>query len=137
MANLKPCPFCGETQFIDIYGIYDQNGDEIGSHITCGGCMAHFRVEDAVNRDEVIAGWNRRAEGIPPQPEETVECIMCGETLTEDDLTELRDMGEQYHHEKGCFLCPDCWDCFRRMDPEEQIKMAVVNGWKEVAHDYE
>lgn len=220
MGKLKPCPFCGEEQFIDIYGIYDQNGKEVGSHITCGGCMAHFRVEDAADRDEVIAGWNRRLEekpsqqqwisvedGIPPEhetifarfygtdkwrsamfrmmsddvrvvkvfrdgtrrvhhdhtvdgvwdserkgpgfghvthwmanpelPEEeqTIECVMCGETFTEDDLTELREMGEAYHREEGCFLCPDCWDSFRRMDPEEQMKMAMVNGWKEAQHE--
>ena len=64
-----------------------------------------------------------------------IECVMCGETFTETDLTELREMGEAYHREEGCFLCPDCWDSFRRMDPEEQMKMAIMNGWKEVNHE--
>lgn len=70
-----------------------------------------------------------------PEEEQTIECVMCGETFTEDDLTELLEMGEAYHREKGCFLCPDCWDSFRRMDPEEQVKMAMVNGWKEAQHE--
>lgn len=46
-------------------------------------------------------------------------------------LTELLEMGEAYHREKGCFLCPDCWDSFRRMDPEEQVKLALEWGARE------
>ena len=60
--GLKPCPFCGETEFIDIWGSYDQNGDATEHHITCGRCMAHFSVEDAIDRDDVIKGWNRRPD---------------------------------------------------------------------------
>ena len=67
-----------------------------------------------------------------PEAAPMIECVMCGETFTEDDLAELREIGEAYYREEGCFLCPDCWDSFRRMDPEEQVKMALVNGWKEV-----
>lgn len=60
--KLRECPFCGEQKFIDIYGIYNNEGQEIGSHITCGGCMAHFEFEEATCREDVIAAWNRRAE---------------------------------------------------------------------------
>lgn len=63
--------------------------------------------------------------------DEKIECAICGEPYSSDDLKELTDMGEHYHQEEGCFLCPDCWDSFQRMDPEEQAKIAIVNGWKE------
>lgn len=69
-----------------------------------------------------------------PQTDKEIECVMCGETFTEDDLAELREIGEAYHREDGCFLCPDCLDSLRRMDPTEQLKMAIMNGWKEVDH---
>lgn len=70
-----------------------------------------------------------------PELPKVIECVMCGETFTEADLVDLREMGEAYHREKGCFLCPDCWDRFQRMDPEEQLKMAMVNGWKELRRE--
>lgn len=60
------------------------------------------------------------------------QCRGCGETFTEADLVDLREMGEAYYREKGCFLCPDCWDSFQRMDLEEQLKMVMANGWKEI-----
>ena len=60
MIELKPCPFCGEKRYLDVYGIYDQNGSEIGSHITCGGCLAHFEYEEATCQEDVVAAWNRR-----------------------------------------------------------------------------
>ena len=49
-----------------------------------------------------------------------IVCRMCGEDFTEGDLDDFRDLGEQYHWEKGCFLCPDCWDEFQRLTLEEQ-----------------
>lgn len=64
-----------------------------------------------------------------------VKCVMCGDTFTEADLAELREIGEAYHREKGCFLCPDCWDSFQRMPLEEQARVAITNGWKEVKHE--
>lgn len=69
-----------------------------------------------------------------PEKDGVFACVMCGDTFTEADLKELDDMGERYHREDGCFLCPDCWDSFQRMDPEEQAKMAIMNGWKEARH---
>lgn len=60
---------------------------------------------------------------------ETWTCKQCGERYTLIDLEELNEMGESYHCEEGCFLCPDCWDSFRRLPLEEQAKAALTNKW--------
>lgn len=52
-------------------------------------------------------------------------CKGCGETFTDADLRDFRDMGEAYHREKGCFLCPDCWDDFQRLTLEEQAAILL------------
>ncbi len=57
-----------------------------------------------------------------------IECTMCGDTFTETDLAEFQDMGEAYHREKECFLCPDCWDAYQRMPLEEQARVALTQG---------
>lgn len=101
-----------------------------------------------VHHDHTVDGvWDAERKGPGfghvthwmPNPELPVNgdimCVICGETFTETDLAELREMGEAYHREEGCFLCPDCWDGFRRMDLEDQVKMALVNGWKEIRHE--
>lgn len=31
-----------------------------------------------------------------------IVCRMCGEDFTKGDLDDFRDLGEQYHWEKGC-----------------------------------
>lgn len=54
-----------------------------------------------------------------------VRCARCGDIFTTADLNELREMGEAYYLEKGCFLCPDCWDAFQRMSLEEQAQAAI------------
>ena len=36
------------------------------------------------------------------------------------------EMGETYYLEKGCFLCPDCWDMFQQMHLEEQARAAIL-----------
>ena len=100
-----------------------------------------------VHHDHTVDGeWDTKRKGTdvfgrviywmanPELPEE-IECVMCGETYTSDDLKELDDMGEHYHREEGCFLCPDCWDNFQRLPLEEQTKIAITNGWKEVQHE--
>ncbi len=48
-------------------------------------------------------------------------CKDCGDTFTDEELRELHELGEPYHLEKGCFLCPDCWANFQRLPPEEQL----------------
>lgn len=70
-----------------------------------------------------------------PKPDGEIECAMCGDTFTEVDLAGFREMGEAVHREKHFFLCPDCWDTFRRMPLEEQARVAITNGWKEAHHE--
>ena len=74
-------------------------------------------------------------EGSTPQSDGEIECTMCGDTFTESDLEEFQEMGEAYHREKECFMCPDCWDAFQRMPAEEQVHVAITNGWKEARHE--
>ena len=52
-------------------------------------------------------------------------CMSCGEVYTEQDRHELHVMHEEFFQDGDCFICPDCWDHFRRMDPEEQVKMLL------------
>ena len=51
----------------------------------------------------------------------TYICQDCGERFTSEDLREFREMGEVYHKEKSCFLCPDCYDSFQCMTLEDQM----------------
>lgn len=60
----------------------------------------------------------------------TVICAWCRESYTSADLEELREMGEAYHLEDGCFLCPDCWDKYRRLPLETQASAAIDNDRK-------
>jgi DNA-directed RNA polymerase subunit RPC12/RpoP len=46
-------------------------------------------------------------------------CSKCGEEYSAGDLAELRDMGEAYNDRP--FMCPDCYDTFRRRDLEDQL----------------
>lgn len=131
MQKLKCCPFCGHEGTLRSMRFGMEKANRYA--VTCTVCQIAIGWEDS--EEKAIERWNRRVEDSLPQPDKEVECVMCGETFTEDDLVELREMGEQYHREKSCFLCPDCWDSFRRMDPEEQVKMALVNGWKEAVHE--
>ena len=59
-------------------------------------------------------------------------CRLCGESYTAADLKELREMGETYHREKGCFLCPDCWDAFQRLALERQVEILINDTLPEV-----
>ena len=61
---------------------------------------------------------------------QTVTCTWCGEAFTSAELQELREMGEAYHLEEGCFICPDCWDAYRRLPLELQASVALINDWK-------
>ena len=63
---------------------------------------------------------------------QTVTCAWCRESYTSLDLEELREMGEAYHLEDGCCLCPDCWDTYRRQPLEMQASAAIKNDWKEL-----
>lgn len=52
-------------------------------------------------------------------------CLLCGEHYTTNDIKELRDMGEKYYCEDGCFFCPDCWDKYQQMPVEQQIDILM------------
>lgn len=56
-----------------------------------------------------------------------IKCLFCEDTYTEQDLSELKDMGEKYHLESKQFVCPDCYDDLRRLPLEEQLK-ALFQG---------
>lgn len=125
-TKLLPCPFCGHEGTLRAMRFGMEK--EFRWAVTCTVCQIaigwEFSEEQAVNR------WNTRVERNPHDPDGDIKCVMCGDTFTEDGLKELDDMGERYHREDGCFLCPDCWNRFRRLDPEEQARIAITNGWK-------
>ena len=52
MAELKPCPFCGEEA-----KMWQYMTDEWRA--TCNGCVAQTRYCNT--REEAIEAWNRRA----------------------------------------------------------------------------
>lgn len=56
-----------------------------------------------------------------------MKCLFCEDNFTEQDLTELKEMGEQYHLEPQGFVCPDCYDDLRSLPLEEQLK-ALLQG---------
>jgi Lar family restriction alleviation protein len=58
MTELKPCPFCGETERIAIDTIADEVEDSFA--VICGGCAAATKLT-CRSREEAIAAWNRRA----------------------------------------------------------------------------
>lgn len=59
MAELKPCPFCGDDE-IEIVSKYDEKLRNVYHRVYCYGCGAsipgHLHVQIAISR------WNRRAE---------------------------------------------------------------------------
>lgn len=48
------------------------------------------------------------------------ECRFCGESYSNEELQELKEMGEEFCRKP--FICPDCWDGFQRLDLEDQEK---------------
>ena len=55
------------------------------------------------------------------------ECLFCKDTYTEQDLEEVKAMGEKYHIEEQTFICADCYDDFKRLPLEEQVQ-ALLQG---------
>jgi|GEM_PF-4164660 len=43
-----------------------------------------------------------------------LKCLFCEDRYTDEDLAELKEMGEKYHLESKQFVCPDCYDDLRR-----------------------
>lgn len=50
-------------------------------------------------------------------------CTHCGERYTGEEITELRHEGEEFCFHP--FMCPDCFDQFRRMDLGGQFQEAM------------
>lgn len=56
-----------------------------------------------------------------------MKCLFCEDNFTEQDLTELKEMGEAYYLEEKQLICPDCYDKLRRLPLEETMK-ALLQG---------
>lgn len=54
-----------------------------------------------------------------------MNCLFCKEDYTDDDIKEMRGMGEEFYHDRNCFICPDCYDEFKRHDPNEQLEILM------------
>ena len=50
-----------------------------------------------------------------------MKCALCGEQFTDEDFEEMMEMGEVFHRESNYFICPDCYDDYRRMSLEDQL----------------
>ena len=60
MAELKPCPFCGDNAFLAEW-TYDLTlGNVLMHFVECNGCHAITFEYDT--EEEAIKAWNRRAE---------------------------------------------------------------------------
>ena len=55
--ELKPCPFCGETAFLDT----SQHGTSATYQVRCTGCDIG-RTPWATVRADAVGAWNRRAQ---------------------------------------------------------------------------
>ena len=59
----------------------------------------------------------------PISAAKTFTCFRCKEVYTEDDLEELREMDERYYKRYGHFMCPDCYDDYRRLPLAEKASI--------------
>mgnify|MGYP000977027167 CR=1 FL=1 len=57
-----------------------------------------------------------------------MKCLFCEDTYTEQDLRDLKELGETYHLEEKQFVCPDCYDDLQRLPLEEQLKALLQGG---------
>lgn len=57
-----------------------------------------------------------------------IQCSMCGEHFTADEVKESAEMGEPFQFYDGIFLCPDCYGSYSRQPLEEQFKTALNMG---------
>lgn len=54
-----------------------------------------------------------------------LQCSMCGENFTADEVKELAEMGEPFQFYDGKFLCPDCYDRYTHQTLEGQFETAL------------
>lgn len=52
-------------------------------------------------------------------------CLACGEVYTEQERHELHEMREEFFQVGDNFICPDCWDHLKRMNPEDVVEWAL------------
>lgn len=57
-----------------------------------------------------------------------IQCSMCGELYTADEVKEAAEIGEPFQFYDGKFLCPDCYDSYSRLSLEEQFETALNMG---------
>lgn len=57
-----------------------------------------------------------------------IQCSMCGEQYTADEVKELAEMGEPFQFCDGKFFCPDCYDSYSRQSLEEQFETTLNMG---------
>ena len=55
------------------------------------------------------------------------KCIFCEDKFTDEELSELKEMGEKYWLTKTEFICPDCRDDLQRLPLEDQYQ-AIIEG---------
>lgn len=59
MVNLKPCPFCGDSENVKKRYMFAEHG--IVTLIQCFHCGAQYtKIDAGVCEEDVINGWNRR-----------------------------------------------------------------------------
>lgn len=54
-----------------------------------------------------------------------MNCLFCKAAYTDDDIKEMKEMGEEPYHDRHCFICPDCYDGFKHRDPGEQLEILM------------
>ena len=57
-----------------------------------------------------------------------MQCSMCGEQFTADEVKELAEMGEPFQFCDGKFFCPDCYERYNRQSLEDQFETALNMG---------
>lgn len=57
-----------------------------------------------------------------------MKCALCEEQFTDEDLEEMMEMGEVFHRESNYFICPDCYDDYRRMSLEDQLNILMESA---------
>lgn len=57
-----------------------------------------------------------------------IECSMCRENFTSEEVKEAAEMGEPFQFFDGRFLCPDCYDKYTRQTLEGQFETALNMG---------
>ncbi len=54
-----------------------------------------------------------------------MKCEFCGALFTDNELEELREMGESFYLDESIFICPDCYDRFEHLSLEEQFEKVL------------